>query len=105
MAQLAAHYIPNPSPPDIYILGLHDTAAAAFCSELFMKSCKWEEKKIRNDVQMGLGWGSEPRYSREESKVDAKGPMLIFRSFIYQFYEIGLKRGHKICSKTVLKIF
>ena len=43
-------------------------------------------------MQLGLGWESEPRYSREEGKVDAK------RTHAYY-----LKRGHKICSKTVLK--
>ena len=29
---------------------------AAFCSELFMMSCKREEKERREDVHQGLGW-------------------------------------------------
>ena len=28
---------------------------AAFCSELFINSCKWEEKEGREDVHPGLG--------------------------------------------------
>jgi hypothetical protein len=28
---------------------------ATFCSELFMMSCKWEEKERREDVHSGLG--------------------------------------------------
>ena len=44
-AMLAHHHIPNPTPPDIYILGLQDTAACS-TAEVLHEECKGQQYRF-----------------------------------------------------------